>query len=240
MDAASPINQPPITFRYIFTFPDGRQDVFVIQLDGNTVDLLQEPQKELPEWTRLGVSQCPNCPLAEQEHPRCPAAVSLVGIVERFGRSLSIEQVEVRLETEARTFVKRASLQEAVSSLIGLYMVTSGCPIMGKLKPMARYHLPFSTLEETRYRVLSMYLLAQYFIAKRGRSPDWEFKELIRLYEEIQTVNSHFFKRLAQTDVEDASLNAIVRLDAFAGSIAFTVDQQLLEELERLFRSYGV
>jgi hypothetical protein len=228
----------PVTFQYQFTFSSGELKVFSIQLDPATLRILQPPRSSYPDWTRLGHHQCANCPLAESEHPRCPAAASLVEVIEQFGKSLSIEEVEVRIQVEERQYLKRCSLQEAVSSLIGIYMVTSGCPVMAKLRPMVRFHLPFSTLEETRYRAISMYLLAQYFLARRGQDPDWTLTRFVKLYEEILTVNSAFAKRLATARVEDASLNAIVRLDAVASSIAFTVDQQILDELEQLFQAY--
>jgi hypothetical protein len=199
---------------------------------------IQPPRTEHPAWTELGYYQCPNCPLKPETHPHCPAASSLTEIIEYFSRSQSIEQVHVRIACAEREYAKTCSLQEAVSALIGLHMVTSGCPVMAKLRPMGRFHLPFSTLEETRYRALSMYLLAQYFLARRGKKPDWDLKRLVELYGEILTVNSHFFQRLAKSNVEDASLNAIVRLDAFAGTIAFTVDEQILGELEHLFHAY--
>ena len=228
----------PIVFRYQFSFSNGDHKSFTVTLDPDTLQLMRPEPSTPPAWTRLRHSQCPNCPLNETQSPHCPAATSLIDVVDYFGRSRSIEQVEVRVETAERDYVKRCALQEAASSLIGLYMATSGCQVMAKLKPMARFHLPFSTLDETHYRVLSMYLLAQYVAARRGQSPDWEFTTLVRLYEDVLTVNSHFFKRLASADLEDASLNAIVRLDSFAGSIAFTVDQQILDELDRLFDAY--
>ena len=56
-----------------------------------------------------------------------------------------------------------------VFSLIGIYMVTSGCPIMDKLRPMARFHLPFASTEETIYRAISTYLLGQYFLEQKGK-----------------------------------------------------------------------
>lgn len=228
-----------MTFRYQFAFPNGEQKTFAIELDPMTLQVRLPARSTYPEWTRLGHSKCPNCPLAEASHPRCPAAVSLIEVVDYFSRSLSIEQAEVRVETAERQYVKHCPLPEAVSAMIGIYMATSGCPIMAKLKPMVRFHLPFATTDDTRYRALSMYLLAQYFIARRGgEQPDWAFARLVQLYEEIVTVNAHFFKRLAGLGIEDTSLNAIVRLDAFANTIAFTVNQQLLDELEQLFQAY--
>ena len=74
-------------------------------------------------------------------------------IIHSFKDSISYEEVEVFITTKARTYMKRTTLQKGLSSLLGIYMVTSGCPTMEKLKPMVRYHLPFATEEETKYRV---------------------------------------------------------------------------------------
>ncbi len=103
---------------------------------------------------------------------------------------------------------------------------------------MVRHHLPFATLEETKYRVFSMYLLAQFFAQQHGRTPDWDLKDLPNLYAEIRQVNRDFFKRLSEMQLEDASLNAIVRLDTLADSISFSMDQQTHDEFAELFQMY--
>ena len=228
----------PLVFRYEFRFADGRRQTFTIRVNPQTLELIQPPTASLPEWTALTYKQCPSCPLRPEQSPRCPAAVSLVELVNVFGSLRSIDEVDVRVEMAERQYVKRCALQEGLGSLLGLLMATSGCPVTAKLRPMARFHLPFSTTEETRYRVLSMYLLAQYFRAQRGQTPDWMFAQLVRFYEELSTVNKHLFARITSLVTEDANLNALVRLDALAMSVAFTVDQHLLEELEQLFRGY--
>ena len=146
--------------------------------------------------------------------------------------------MEVCVETEARRYVKSTSLQEALSSLIGLHMVTSGCPVMGKLKPLVRHHLPFARAEETTYRVLSMYSLAQFFVARHGKPPDWMFKNLTAMYQAIHVVNEHFSRRLSEISTGDASLNALVMLDLFAQTITFSIDENALDELELLFEPY--
>jgi hypothetical protein len=117
-------------------------------------------------------------------------------------------------------------------------MVTSGCPVMGKLKPMVRHHLPFARLDETQYRAISMYLLAQFFLARRGRAPDWSLKKLSEIYKDIQTLNIHFSKRLSAVTQGDASLNAFAILDVFAGTISFAIDEDVFNDLEQSFQPY--
>ena len=228
---------PPLTFQYHFRFDSGRDQRFTVRLDPHRMTLLHTPRSPLPAWTALGHCQCPNCPLTPAQSPQCPAAVGLVELVGAFEQTRSIEQVTLRVEAEERVYEKRTSIQEAVSALLGVYMATSGCPVMAKLKPMVRFHLPFATIEETHFRALSMYLVAQYLIAKRGGRPDWECRGLVALYEQVMTVNEHFFKRLAGTGMEDAGLNALVRLDLYASAVAMTAED-ILQEVQSVFEAY--
>ena len=54
-------------------------------------------------------------------------------------------------------------MEIAIRSLIGLIMALSGCPHMEFFKPLARFHLPWASLEETTLRSASIYLLMQFF-----------------------------------------------------------------------------
>jgi hypothetical protein len=121
---------------------------------------------------------------------------------------------------------------------MGLYMVTSGCPIMDKLRPMVYTHLPFSSLEETLYRAASMYLFAQYFRQQEGKRPDWKLEDFAKIYEDIATVNQSFTKRLLSINPRDASLNGLVGLDCFASVAAFSTAAETVQEFESLFGAY--
>lgn len=235
MDAAP---QPPINFNYTFRFKDSTAKSFHIELDRKTLQIRLPAVKEHPDWTALGYYQCPNCPLKTAEHPRCPIATNMVDLTNSFSEVVSYEEVEVHLETENRQYTKMTSIQQALSSLLGIYMVTSGCPVMDKLRPLVRFHLPFATLDETVYRIISMYLTAQYLLWRRGQEPDWELKNLVGIYEEVQIVNQHFCRRLNHITAEDASINALAILDTFANYIAFTIDESMLDDLELVFGAY--
>jgi hypothetical protein len=229
---------PTITFRYTFTASNGIVREFDLRLDEKTLELQPRKRASYPEWTRLSHNQCPNCTLDEKTHPRCPIAANMVEVIEHFGDAVSHEEVEVEIASPERIYKRKASLQEGIGSLIGIYMVTSGCPVMDKLRPMVRTHLPFATAEETLYRVISMYLLAQYFRLKKGKAPDWDLKELVRIYEEVRIVNQHFAKRLVSAQVKDASVNAVVVLDCFAETATFSINEAMLGDIERLFGAY--
>lgn len=225
-----------ITYR--FTLKDGRVKEFLVRLDPDSLALRRDPAVEQADWTKLSFHQCPNCPLKEADSPRCPPAAALAEVVDYFKDSLSSEEAEVEIVTEARSYRKKAALSSGVSGLIGLVMSTSGCPILDKLKPMAREHLPFATLKESLYRFLSMYMLAQRLRAWKEQVPDWEMTGFLTFLEDLRTVNRAFCQRLYAVCRKDASLNALVHLDCFADNTAFFLKRKGLDELARYFTAH--
>jgi len=229
-------NTEVITYQFVFT--DGTSREFSVELRQPLLELVPVPMGAAPEWTTLAFRQCPNCPLNEGDNLHCPVARNLVPMIEAFHDRMSYDEVEVTVHGEARMYRKSCSLQEGVSSLMGLIMATSGCPHLDKLRPMVFTHLPFATSEQTTYRAVSMYLLAQFFRQRRGKTPDWELKELSRTYEDIHVVNRAFAKRLASIQEKDANRNAIVKLDSFARITSFSIAEQWWEDIENIFRPY--
>lgn len=227
-----------ITYNYKFIFKNGVEREFTIELDSVTLNLIQTENKTGPEWTKLKCFKCPNCILDERQYEFCPIALNLVDIVDYFGNFSSYEPVEVIVTAPERKYMNKVSLQHGVSSLIGIYMVTSGCPILEKLKPMVRFHLPFATIEETKYRAISMYLMAQYCVYQRGNQPDWDLTKLADAYENVRVVNENFCKRLRKIEHKDANLNALVVLDIFADSVNFSIDRRMADDLDYLFKGY--
>lgn len=226
------------TINYRFLFPDGTTKNFSIALDYATLALVATVREPRPAWTRLKHHKCGNCPLDETVHPYCPIAANLVDIVDFFSSSMSYEEVEVFIDTEPRTYSKKVPLQRVLSSLYGICMVTSGCPVMDKLRPMVDTHLPFATADETMYRTITMYLLAQFFCTKNGKAPDWKMNNLVSLLDEISEVDVDFSARLRSTDIKDASLNAVTILHTFGQSTLFTIEMNDLDRLEKIFRPY--
>ncbi|TAN41718.1 MAG: hypothetical protein EPN22_14680 [Nitrospirae bacterium] len=232
------MSDKPVIYKYRFRFASGEEKLFVVALDTGNSGLLAAKEDGCPEWAALGFNKCPCCPLDEKTDDFCPAALSLAELVNAFKSSLSFEDVEVSIETDERTYLKRTTLQKGLSPLIGIYMAASGCPVMEKLRPMARYHLPFATEDETKYRVFSMYLLAQFLRSRRGKAPDWEMKGLVKIYEDVRVVNSYIAKRLTSIKIEDANINALIILDCFADSVKFSINRDALEDIEELFGLY--
>ncbi len=234
-----PAADQTIRFQYSFRLEDDQvEKTFVAELNARDLSLVHTARPNYPAWTELACAQCPHCPLHVSTHPHCPIAVHLVDLVEFFRGSLSYEEVDVQVKTSERQYTKRTTVQRALSSLLGVYMVTSGCPVMDKLRPMVRFHLPLATPEETSYRVISMYLIAQYLRYRRGKRPDWTLDRLISLYEDVHVVNTNFLERLRHIEQKDASANALIILDSFANHLMFSIDQDHLEEIEILFKGY--
>lgn len=227
-----------ITFQYRFIFDGAFEKRIDVKLDKKTLNLIPTKRASYPKWAELRFFKCPNCPLDESHHVFCPIAANLVGLIDFFQDMISYKEVDLFIQTAERSYLKHTTLQQGISSLVGIYMVTSGCPIMERLKPMVHCHLPFATLRETQYRAMSMYLLAQYFLYRRGKKPDWELKDLVTIYDDIQVVNKGFAKRLAQVRIKDATLNALVKLDMFAKYVSVSINRDVLDEMEHLFGAY--
>ncbi|MBI5210829.1 MAG: hypothetical protein HY927_12735 [Elusimicrobia bacterium] len=225
---------------YRFTMDDGVVREFPVRLDCVTLDALPRERTVYPSWTRLSVCQCPNCPFQEETRPRCPVAENVIDIVDAFQDSLSTETALVEVVRETRTLSRRTSLAEGASALLGVLMPTSGCPILGKLKPNVLTHLPFATIQETIFRTLSMYLLAQFFIQRRGGRPDWGIENIGPWIEDVHLVNRHFCKRFFRACLKDVNVNALVHLDSLAELTALAAKKAAprLDQLEKLFDSY--
>lgn len=226
-----------LEIQYCFQMEDGQKEVFSVQLDSERLESHPEILGNLPDWTRLAFHQCDNCTLPSGVDDRCPAAVNMIGIVDRFADLLSHDETLVVVRTQDRTVSSTTTMQRGVCSLMGLLMATSGCPMTSFFKPMARFHLPFASTEETIWRATSTYLLSQYFKLQNGDEPDIKFEGLTQIYQNIQTVNLAFAKRLRSACHHDSMVNAIILLDMFAKSMPLAIDESL-EEVRHLFVPY--
>ena len=225
-----------VEYRYVFKFGNGDRKEFVIHLDPGSLEYIRESEAKPPEWARLGFSQCEGCPLGTTKE-YCPVAVNLVDVVTTFQDRESFEPAEVVIETAQRTYTKNVALQKGISSLLGILMSTSNCPIMDNLRPMTRFHLPFATTVETFYRMISMYITAQFIRSRKGLTPDWELKKLLDIYKKVASVNKGISQRLVNASSKDANVNAVVILHSFGDGISFFVESGL-EDIEGMFRQY--
>jgi len=226
-----------ISIQYCFTLSSGSQKVFHLRLDAKTLDLIIDSPCVMPLWTNLDFNQCPNCPLTSDSHPYCPLAISLIDIVEFFDEFISYDQIRLSVSTEEREISQKTTAQKGLSSLMGLVMATSGCPHTAFFKPMARFHLPLASKEETIYRATSMYLLAQYFLKNEGKTADFDLDGLRKIYQDIQVVNTSIAKRLGAWTSKDSTLNAIVLLDLYARALPQVLEDSL-KDIHYLFSPF--
>ncbi|MCF8266945.1 MAG: hypothetical protein K9I69_02595 [Ignavibacteriales bacterium] len=223
---------------YRFSFPSGVEKEFDVFIEPKTLTVIRTDRNLPPEWTKMENFQCPHCPLDRDIYKYCPVAVNLKDVITFFSDTASYEQVKITVTTDERQYIKEAAVQTGVGSLLGVLMPTSGCPVLGKLKALVRFHLPFSSIEETEYRVFSAYLLAQFVKMKRGRKPDWEFRDLKNIYEEIRLLNQSVAKKIADLEKKDTSINSVIVLNNFADTVTFSISDSDLSYFEKVLKSF--
>lgn len=227
-----------VSLKYKFKMADARSIEFEVLLSPEKLDYQSMVSADKPSWTELDFHMCEGCKLAEQGVKHCPVAVNLQDIVSAFKSDVSYDTVDLIIETSERTYSKEnVTMQSGLSSILGIIMTTSGCPSLDYLRPMVATHLPFASIDESIYRSMSMYLLAQYTRAKNGLEPDWSLKGLRDIYADIDSINISIVRRLQAATEEDASLNAVVILDSFAKLVPMSIDGSF-GEMDKLFWPY--
>ncbi len=202
--------------RYYISSQKTEEKEFIIELDDENMDLTNSAPADLPSWTRLEYHKCDHCPLSEQTQPHCPLAVHLIELIE-FGQQLSShDEVDLRVVTQQRTVSKASTAQEAMSSIMGIIAASSGCPHTQFFRPLVRFHLPLSDNEETFFRVVSIYLISQYYAHERGEAIDFSLESLEKKYKEIHKLNLFLAKRLKGIGKEESVINALVKLDVYS------------------------
>lgn len=219
--------------KYTFKSIDG--SIYTHSVDINEKTLLHkfEPEHK-PEWTLLENNQCSNCPYSTDDFKYCPVALGLAQLLENFSGSLSYTECLVIVETPERNYNKQTEVQNGIYSIMGLIMATSACSKVNTLKSMARFHLPFSTLEETLIRSLGFYLVGQYLHSKKTGQNTFDLSKLHEIYDDLNKVNEGILKRVRSISKKDANKNAIVVLDAFASMLSFAIKEDF-SEIEQWF-----
>jgi hypothetical protein len=228
----------PLRIRYRFDLPDGSQKTLDFSFDAATFKLQNPTPADPPFWTELKFNRCSNCPLNEQEHPHCPAALQMTSALEPLKALVSFDTVGVTVLQPERKVYAETTVQQAMSSVFGLIMATSGCPWTDRLRPMARFHVPFAGETETLYRSVSMYLLSQEFLPRDQRSADaGGFAALEDLYRNLHVVNRDMSRRLGAAATTDPARNAIALLDSFTLLLPAALERSL-DELQPLFTGW--
>ena len=227
----------PIHITYQIKLNPKVTEVFDFVLDGKTFELISETVSDPPHWTALDHCQCSNCPLNKEQHPHCPLALQLHDIVRRLDKTRSIDEVEVEVITEERSVRQTTAIQRVVASMLGLIFPICGCPKTAYMRPLARFHVPLASEEETVFHVAGMYLLAQYFLHNTGTKGEFDFKGLVSIYEDLHILNTAMNKRLQAATRSDTTINAVTLLDMYATLIPMLVEDHLVE-MRNFFNAY--
>ena len=226
-----------LSFTYQFEFENKSTVSFVITFDPlshNTTSCPIVP----PHWSRLENHQCSICQLLPGSHPYCPVALGIAELVTAFKDVQSFMPCKVSCVSRDRTVFKFTTVQEGISSILGLQMAVSGCPTMEFFRPMARFHLPFATVDESIFRVISCYLLRQFYktdSALDNRHIELNLDEIKSHYGMVKLVNRGILERIRDISVSDADKNAIVTLSSLAQILEMEIDSNL-ESLTMIFR----
>lgn len=226
-----------INIDYKFKLDKGKEETFNLKFNSDTFELLDGDDDSLPKWTRLDFHKCPHCPLDSAVVPTCPVAKSLSKVVNRFDDIFSYHEIELEVVTDERTVISKTTAQRGISSLLGLIFAASGCPHTSYFKPMARFHLPLSSEDETIFRVAGMYLLAQYLLSKEGRDCEFDFENLKKLYDNLHLMNTMIADRIRQVVTTDSSVNGIILLDMLTKLMPIAIDSKL-QDIHELFSQY--
>lgn len=212
--------------QYELIYPNGHQNSYSIEINPQSLEHAP-PVDPPPDWCRLEVHQCDICPLQSNTTPFCPLATRIAPLLAFEGREHH-EAVTAKVTRDSTTIISETTTQDAYRSLIGLLIATSGCPHTRFFKPMAWFHLPFSTQEETFFRACATFLLFQFFNDDDSEDGGY-FSDLKAVYENIHRVNLGIAERLRETQSSDSALNAIVVLDVFATSFIPVLNESLTE-----------
>lgn len=218
-----------IKITYVFDFGSEKPHKYELLFNQNMQLKSTVTPEASPAWTNLDYNKCKNCPLKKEDSPLCPVAKNLEKITTEFASEKSHRETQVGVITKERSYVKKLTLQEGLHSVFGLIMATSGCPRLDFLRPMARFHLPFSSNTETMVRSLSFFLIREYFQQVDGKGTQFDIKNLETLYAEVQQVNLGIIERIRAIAKGDADKNAIVVLDNFAALLSMEIGDDFSE-----------
>lgn len=218
---------------YHFTLKNGETRSHTVTF-GNPAEPYDSSAHPPPEWTRLSFHQCAGCRWEASEY--CPVALHLQKPVLLLNTLPSHEQVEVNVDTAERRYSKTTSVQEGLSGLFGLVMARSGCPAFDVFRGLAWFHLPFSSFEETLFRVMSGHLLRQYIVQGHLQSEAEIIRDILSIYESIALVNQGIVTRLKEGVALqcDSPFNAVTILDSLGGMVSMSVEDGW-EELKKSF-----
>ena len=204
------------TITYKFTLPDNTEELFELEFDEQRIEITNDFKEPPPPWTELEHHQCPHCPLRPEDHPFCPVALNLTTAIDRFDHLMSFDGILVNVISSERQVTYKTTAQEGISSLMGLLIAGSSCPMTHFFKPMARFHLPFANKDETLWRAAATFLLARFFTDRGLQRSDMDLQGLVSIYDNVTILNDYMVERVRSVTSKDSAVNALVHLDVFA------------------------
>ena len=220
---------------YTFLYDDETRLRFEVDEEGDSS--VESGDGEVEEWLSLEEGKCEGCTLPPGSRKTCPAALSIAPILTSFGSRISHETVKVIVQINEVEVHGSMPAQNAVRSLMGLRLGLSSCPVMKKLRPMARFHVPFGSQEHSLFRFIGMHLMAQHFRREDGLSSQEDLSGLLELIKELHGVNQKLADRIRRGAKKDATINSLVILDTLASLLEMDIDGSL-DDLKSHFGMY--
>lgn len=210
---------------FSYKFTDANQSEFLIDVNVDENKNLIVDKNNMPiellEKAKLNFHKCSNCPLQDKVE-YCPAGLAILNTTHHFEDINSYEKYAITVSSKNRIYSNECDIQKGLQSLFGLIFALSGCPHTTFLKPMAKYHLPFSDSEETIIRVLSFHLLNNFADSLSQTNNQTKtilevnIDKLKKNYEQITTINHFLIKRIESIEHKDAARNAMIVLETFS------------------------
>ena len=198
---------------------------------------LDDRHQSIEPWSELSFHQCSHCPLTNEQI--CPVAAQLSHLNSIYQRFKSFDTIEVTLSEDTLTVDKQKNVlttqvtaQQLLTSMAGLLIAgTQRCQHTQFLFPMARFHHPFSSMEESVYRALANLALIYQF-----EKISVSFAEFVNYkYKQLSIINRQQIKRMqAQPDGCEALVNGIMNLEMFIQGVLFNLNNDF-SELAHLF-----
>lgn len=225
----------PFRIVYEFNFPGGARKNFSMDFDPVTHALIAKTNyKTIPSWTSLEFRKCNLCPLDSEVVSFCPVAFNISGVMTSFGPHVSTEKCFVRCLTFQRSYSRTSDVMSGLASILSLIVFSSPCPYLENLRSLARFHLPFFTPEESLVRIISFYLLSQYFVHKKSGKPDWDLKKLNESFVWLKMIQEGMMARTKGRFEGDACVNALHSFHVMIQFISFEIESSL-ECIETFF-----
>jgi hypothetical protein len=227
-----------VSISYRIKLASGKSVNFDFDLDAETFELPLPEVDDAPKWTELEFKQCSHCPLNADEHSHCPLALNISHVIDRLHDTKSIDEVDVEVITHERRVIQTTAIQKVVASLFDLLFPVSGCPHTAYMRPLARFHVPLVSEEEMIFRVTSMYQQAQYFLhTSSSETGQFDFDGLVKIYEDLHTLNVAIAKRLTGATQSDSVKNAVTLVDMYSTLVPMMIEDQL-SEMRGFFKAF--